>query len=79
MKLFSRSKRSLVLLTCLCVAVAQAENKPNKPDIVALQEAGLVGYWPFDSKRILFSFCDHSEQDLNRRRFLIYEIAIDGS
>ena len=33
----------------------------------------------FDGERILFSFCDHSEQDLNRRRFLIYEIGVDGS
>lgn len=33
----------------------------------------------FDGKRILFSFCDHSEPDLNRRRFLIYEIGVDGS
>jgi len=33
----------------------------------------------FDGKRILFSFCDHSEQDENRRRFLIYEIGVNGS
>jgi len=33
----------------------------------------------FDAQRILFSFCDHTEPDLNRRRFLIYEIGVDGS
>jgi len=33
----------------------------------------------FDGKRVLFSFCDHSERDLNRRRFLIYEIGVAGS
>ncbi len=32
----------------------------------------------FDGERILFSFCDHTEQDLSRRRFQIYEIGIDG-
>ena len=33
----------------------------------------------FDGERILFSFCDHTEPDVNRRRFLIYEIGVDGS
>jgi len=37
-----------MLLTCLCVTVAQAGNAPNELDILALQEAGLVGHWPFD-------------------------------
>jgi len=33
----------------------------------------------FDAKRVLFSFCDHSEPDPNLRRFFIYEIGVDGS
>ncbi|MBR6058360.1 MAG: NPCBM/NEW2 domain-containing protein [Victivallales bacterium] len=33
----------------------------------------------YDGKKILFSYCDHSEKDANRRRFFIYEIGVDGS
>jgi len=33
----------------------------------------------FDARRVLFSYCDHSEPDPTRRRFFIYEIGIDGT
>jgi len=33
----------------------------------------------FDAKRILFSFCDHTQKDPNLRRFVLYEIGADGS
>ena len=33
----------------------------------------------YDGKRILFGFCDHTEKDTNKRRFLIYEANVDGS
>jgi len=33
----------------------------------------------FDSKRVLFSFCDHTPRDPKLRRFAIYEIGADGS
>lgn len=33
----------------------------------------------FDGKRILFSYCDHTVSDPKLRRFLIYEIGVDGS
>ncbi len=33
----------------------------------------------FDAKRVLFSFCDHTEPDANLRRFFIYEIGVDGA
>ena len=33
----------------------------------------------YDSHRILFSFCDHSEPRKTHRRFFIYEINTDGS
>jgi len=33
----------------------------------------------FDARRVLFSYCDHSEPDPARRRFFIYEIGIDGT
>ncbi len=55
MSAFSGSRRILVLLTCLSVAVAQAGSEDDKPDIpkptrvqLAWHEGGLVGYWPFD-------------------------------
>jgi hypothetical protein len=32
-----------------------------------------------DGKRVLFGFCDHTEKDPVKRRFLIYEAAVDGS
>jgi len=32
----------------------------------------------FDGKKILFAFCDHTETERSRRRFLIWEIGIDG-
>jgi len=33
----------------------------------------------FDAKRVLFSFCDHTEKKSQWRRFLVYEAALDGS
>jgi len=33
----------------------------------------------YDGKRVLFAFCDHTEENKNHRRFFIYEAAIDGS
>jgi hypothetical protein len=33
----------------------------------------------FDGRRVLFSFCDHTEKNNSLRRFFIYEIDIDGS
>ncbi|MBO4526636.1 MAG: NPCBM/NEW2 domain-containing protein, partial [Victivallales bacterium] len=33
----------------------------------------------YDGKKILFSYCDHSEKNANNRRFFIYEIGVDGS
>ncbi len=33
----------------------------------------------YDGKRVLFGYCDHTESDPVKRRFLIYEAAIDGS
>ncbi|NQU22588.1 MAG: hypothetical protein HQ567_15020 [Candidatus Nealsonbacteria bacterium] len=33
----------------------------------------------FDAKRVLFSFCDHTQQDPNLRRFVLYEVGVDGS
>ena len=33
----------------------------------------------FDARRVLFSFCDHTVRDPDQRRFLIYEVGIDGS
>jgi hypothetical protein len=33
----------------------------------------------YDGKRVLFGFCDHTEKEPARRRFLIYEAAVDGS
>ncbi len=33
----------------------------------------------YDGERVLFSFCDHTEKDPVKRRFLIYEAAVDGS
>jgi len=33
----------------------------------------------YDAKRVLFSFCDHTETNRNYRRFWVYEAAIDGS
>ena len=32
----------------------------------------------FDGKKILFAFCDHTETNRSLRRFLIWEIGIDG-
>ena len=32
----------------------------------------------FDAKRVLFSFCDHTPRDRNFRRFVLYEIGVDG-
>jgi hypothetical protein len=32
----------------------------------------------FDGRRVLFSFCDHTETDTKRRRFLIYEADVNG-
>ena len=32
----------------------------------------------FDGKRVLFSFCDHTQPNRNLRRFVLYEIGIDG-
>lgn len=55
MSALSGSRRILVLLTCLPVTVAQADNENDKVDIpkptpvqLAWPEAELVGYWPFD-------------------------------
>ena len=33
----------------------------------------------YDTKRVVFAFCDHTEKNANLRRFFIYEAAIDGS
>ncbi len=33
----------------------------------------------YDGRRVLFAFCDHTEADPAKRRFLIYEAAVDGS
>jgi len=34
----------------------------------------------YDGKRVIFGFCDHTiEKDQNKRRFLIYEMNLDGS
>jgi hypothetical protein len=33
----------------------------------------------YDGKRVLFSFCEHTEKDPVKRRFLVYEAAVDGS
>ncbi len=33
----------------------------------------------FDATRVLFSYCDHTPANPTRRRFFVYEIAIDGS
>ena len=33
----------------------------------------------YDGKRVLFGFCDHTEKDPVKRRFLIHEAALDGS
>jgi len=33
----------------------------------------------YDGKRVVFAFCDHTEQTPNHRRYFIYEAAIDGS
>ncbi len=33
----------------------------------------------YDGKRVLFAFCDHTEEDKKLRRFFIWEAAIDGS
>ena len=33
----------------------------------------------YDGERVLFSFCDHTEKDSKCRRFLVYEIGVDGS
>ena len=32
----------------------------------------------FDARKILFAFCDHTEPDRKLRRFLIWEIGVDG-
>lgn len=33
----------------------------------------------YDGKRVVFAFCDHTEQDPQLRRYFLYEAAIDGS
>ncbi|MBT3198647.1 MAG: hypothetical protein HN350_01920 [Phycisphaerales bacterium] len=33
----------------------------------------------YDAKRVVFAFCDHTEQNPSLRRFFIWEAAIDGS
>jgi hydrazine synthase alpha subunit-like protein len=33
----------------------------------------------YDARKILFSYCDHSEPAAQQRRFLIYEVNVDGS
>ncbi len=33
----------------------------------------------YDGQRVLFGFCDHTEKEPSKRRFLIYEAAVDGS
>jgi len=33
----------------------------------------------FDATRVLFSYCDHTEEDPTLRGFFIYEVGIDGS
>ena len=33
----------------------------------------------YDAKKILFSFCDHTERNVNLRTFWLYEIGTDGS
>ncbi|MCY2989977.1 MAG: hypothetical protein NTY19_19210 [Planctomycetota bacterium] len=32
----------------------------------------------FDGKRVLFSFCDHTQPDPNLRRFVLFEVGVDG-
>ena len=32
----------------------------------------------YDAQRVIFSFCDHTETDLVKRRFLVYEATLDG-
>ena len=32
----------------------------------------------YDAKKILFSFCDHTERNVNLRTFWLYEIGVDG-
>ena len=65
--------------------LAVVTNWKNRPEVKLLLKDKLpVGSvlhpdLSFDGKRVLFSFCDHSESDLNRRRFLIYEIGVNGS
>jgi len=31
-----------------------------------------------DGRRVLFAFCDHTETDLAKRRFWLYEVGVDG-
>jgi hypothetical protein len=58
--------------------------KSQNPDEIELLKGKLpVGstHHPdlsYDGKKILFSFCDHSIQNPNHRRFFIYEIGVDG-
>lgn len=33
----------------------------------------------YDARRVLFGFCDHTQQDRQRRRYWIYEAAVDGT
>lgn len=33
----------------------------------------------YDGQRVLFGFCDHTEKEPSKRRYLIYEAAVDGS
>lgn len=33
----------------------------------------------YDGKRVIFSFCDHTETNAINRRFLVYEAMVDGS
>ena len=32
----------------------------------------------YDGKRVLFSFCDHTEKDAKYRRFLVHEVGVNG-
>lgn len=32
----------------------------------------------YDGRRVLFAFCDHTEKEPQKRRFLIYEVPVDG-
>ena len=59
--------------------------KSPRPEAVELLRgklpAGAVTHpdLSYDGRRILFSYCDHTPSNPNDRRFLIWEIGVDGS